>query len=202
MLAYRLQALVYDILLSTTALFSYAIGSRKLLTSSFLLVLKQQQLCYKQLQLYQMFVLQLTMLLMPAQIKPKSFEQRQNFFFSNQGWGWLCLMVMCVLGRQVASTVLSVPKPFQEGADSVAGQLRRDKECRFSGITKSGRVWRKVPESNARSVASPQTSLKLSLKSQKHGQSEFNKSVMFHFQPFPSKKQVYHCAKVQLTQNS
>ena len=30
--------------------------------------------------------------------------------------------------------------------------LRGDKECRFSGVTKYGRVWRKVPESGARSV--------------------------------------------------
>ena len=34
-LGVKLQALVYDILPSTTAVFSYAIGSRKLLTSSF-----------------------------------------------------------------------------------------------------------------------------------------------------------------------
>ena len=27
-----------------------------------------------------------------------------------------------------------------------------DKECPFSGVTKSGRVWRNVPESDARSV--------------------------------------------------
>ena len=39
-----------------------------------------------------------------------------------------------------------------EGADNVGGQLRRDKECPFSGVTKSGKVWRKVPESDARSV--------------------------------------------------
>ena len=38
----KLQALVYDILPSTTAVFSYAIGSENYqLTSSFLLVLKQ-----------------------------------------------------------------------------------------------------------------------------------------------------------------
>ena len=41
---------------------------------------------------------------------------------------------------------------LSEGADRVAGQLRGDKECSFSGVTKSGRVWRKVPESDARSV--------------------------------------------------
>ena len=42
---------------------------------------------------------------------------------------------------------------LSEGADRVAGQLRGDKEYPFSGVTKSGRVWRKVPESGARSVA-------------------------------------------------
>ena len=41
-----------------------------------------------------------------------------------------------------------------EGADRVGGQLRGDKECPFSGVTKSGRVWRKVPESDAQSVHS------------------------------------------------
>ena len=41
---------------------------------------------------------------------------------------------------------------LSEGADRVAGQMRGDKECPFSGVTKSGRVWRKVPESDAWSV--------------------------------------------------
>ena len=50
-----------------------------------------------------------------------------------------------------------LPQSYQypnlsEGADCVAGQLRGDEECPFSGVTKSGRVWRKVPESDARSV--------------------------------------------------
>ena len=40
---YKLQALVYDILPSTTAVFSYAIGSRKLSANEqFFVVLKQQ----------------------------------------------------------------------------------------------------------------------------------------------------------------
>ena len=39
-----------------------------------------------------------------------------------------------------------------EGADRVGGQLGGDKECPFSGVTKSGRVWRKVPQSDAGSV--------------------------------------------------
>ena len=41
---------------------------------------------------------------------------------------------------------------LSEGADRVGGQLRGDKECPFSGVTSSGRVWRKVPESDAGSV--------------------------------------------------
>ena len=33
---------------------------------------------------------------------------------------------------------------LSEGADRVGGQLRGDKECPFSGVTKSGRVWRNL----------------------------------------------------------
>ena len=39
-----------------------------------------------------------------------------------------------------------------EGVDCVGGEQRRDKECPFSGVTSSGRVWRKMPESGAQSV--------------------------------------------------
>ena len=42
--------------------------------------------------------------------------------------------------------------PNLSEGDRVAGQLRGNKECPFCGVTKSGRVWRKVPESGARSV--------------------------------------------------
>ena len=50
-----------------------------------------------------------------------------------------------------------LPQSYQypdlsESADRVGGQLRGDKECPFSGVTNSGRVWRKVPESDAQSV--------------------------------------------------
>ena len=46
---------------------------------------------------------------------------------------------------------------LSEGADRVGGQLPGDKECPFSDVTKSGRVWRKVPESGARSVGQRMT---------------------------------------------
>ena len=63
-------------------------------------------------------------------------------------------MFMCVLGRYIASTVFLEPKPFGGGgANSIGGQQRGVKECRpFSDVTSCGRVWRTVPESDARSV--------------------------------------------------
>ena len=57
-------------------------------------------------------------------------------------------MFTCVLGHCVASMILLE----SGGADSVGGQLRGDKDCPFSGVTSSGRVWRKVPESDAQRV--------------------------------------------------
>ena len=88
------------------------------------------------------------MLLTPVQIKPKLFELRQNSFFTRGGY------VSCLracLGARL------LPQSYQyqnllEDIDRVGGQLRGDKECPFSDVTKSGRVWRKVPENGARSV--------------------------------------------------
>ena len=60
-------------------------------------------------------------------------------------------MFTWVLGHCVASTVLLVPS---ESVDRVGGQLCGGKECPFNGISSSGRVWRKVLESDAGSVCS------------------------------------------------
>ena len=90
------------------------------------------------------------MLLTPAQIKQKSFESRWNsFFFFTWGGCVLCLHVC--LGARLLPQFYQYPN-LLEGADRISGQLCRDKECSFSGITKSGKVWRKVPENGARSV--------------------------------------------------
>ena len=62
------------------------------------------------------------------------------------------LLFMSVLCHYVAFTVLLVPR-LLEGTDSMGGQLHGNKECPFRGVTSSGRVWRKVLESNARSVS-------------------------------------------------
>ena len=93
------------------------------------------------------------MLLTPAQIKPKSFESRQIFFLHGVDAPHV------YVGAWALGSFQSYQYPnLSEGADCVAGQLHGDKECPFSGITKSGRVWRKVPESGARSVGSPMLS--------------------------------------------
>ena len=57
---------------------------------------------------------------------------------------------MC-LGARLLPQTYQYPN-LSEGADRVGGQLRGDKECPFSGVTKSGRVWRKVLESDAWNV--------------------------------------------------
>ena len=66
------------------------------------------------------------------------------------------LMFTCVLWPRLLLQSYSYPN-LSEGADRVAGQLREDKQYAFSGVTKSGRVWRKVPESDARSVGTDKT---------------------------------------------
>ena len=89
------------------------------------------------------------MLLTPDQIKLKSFESRRNSFFTRGGCA-SCLRAC--LGARLLPQSYRYPN-LSEGADRVGGQLRADKECPLSGVTKSGRVWRKVPESDPRSVA-------------------------------------------------
>ena len=79
-----LHALVYDLLPSTTAVFSYAVGPRKLSANEQLF--DGAQLVVSLLQTTQnhtwrLFCNCVTMLLTPAQIKPESFESRRNVFF-------------------------------------------------------------------------------------------------------------------------
>ena len=48
-------------------------------------------------------------------------------------------------------------RTFRREMAASVDKLRGDKECLFSGVTSSGRVWKRVAESDARSVASAQT---------------------------------------------
>ena len=76
-----LQVLVYDILPSTTAVFSYAIGSRKLSVNEQFFVGAQTVVSLLQTTQIIPDVCFITMLLTPAQMKAKSFESRRTFFF-------------------------------------------------------------------------------------------------------------------------
>ena len=85
---------------------------------------------------------------LPAQIKLKSFESTRNSF-STRGPHASCLHACfdaVLLSRSYWYPNLS------GGADSVGGQLRGDEDSPVSGVTSSGRIWRKVPESDAQSV--------------------------------------------------
>ena len=81
------------------------------------------------------------------------------FFFFTRGGCASCLRAC--LGARLLPQSYHYPN-LSEGADRVGGQLRGDTECPFSGVTKFGRVWRKVPESDARSVGALFTSAQLS----------------------------------------
>ena len=77
----KLQALVYDILPSTTAVFSYTIGPRKLSANEqFVCWCSNSSKFVTNNSDYIRHLFYVAMLLMPAQIKPKLFETRWNFF--------------------------------------------------------------------------------------------------------------------------
>ena len=94
-----------------------------------------------------------TLLLTPAQTKPKSFESRWNFkkIKLKKYQGWMRLMFTCVLNRGCFHSFTST-RTFRKALTALVDSYAGDKECPFSGVTKSSRVWREVPESDARSV--------------------------------------------------
>ena len=139
----KLQGLVYDTLPSATAVFSYAIGSRKLSANEQFFVVVGAQTAASLLQTTQIIsdVCFITMLLTPAQMKAKSFESRRNFFSSFFTRGGCVSCLRGCVGARLLPQSHQYPN-LSEGADRVGGQLRGDKECPFSGVTKFGRVWR------------------------------------------------------------
>ena len=89
------------------------------------------------------------MLLTPAQINQNRLNRDGPFLFY-PGWMRLICLRAC-LGTRLLPQSYQYPN-LSEGADRISGQLRGDKECPFSGVTKHGRVWRKVLESDAWSM--------------------------------------------------
>ena len=144
----KLQALVYDILPSTTAIFSYAIGPRKLSANEQFFVgcsdsskfVTNNSDYMRRLCCHVAYA---------SSNKTKSFESKWNFFCLPgvdashvyvRAWAlWGCFHSL--ISTQTFRRALTA------SVDSCA-----EIECLFSGITKSGRVWRKVPENDARSV--------------------------------------------------
>ena len=83
------------------------------------------------------------MVLTPAQIKPKPFESKRNslssFFSFFTGVDAPHVYVRAWALGSFHSLIGT--RTFRRGADCVVGQVRGDKECPFSGVTKSGRGW-------------------------------------------------------------
>ena len=65
-----------------------------------------------------------------------------DFFFFFFFWIYLAFYFI----TDVASTVLLIPTPFGGLTASLDSCAEIKIECPFSGVTKSGRVWRKLPE--------------------------------------------------------
>ena len=147
----KLQALVYDILPSTTTIFSYAIGSRKLsaneqffvgaqLSSKFVTNNSNKTRCViysRQQSLHQ------------HKHNHNRLNRDGTLFFTRGGCA-SCLRAC--FGARLLLQSYYYPN-LSEGTEHVAGRLCGDKKYPFSGVTKSGRVWRRVLESDAWSVS-------------------------------------------------
>ena len=148
----HLQALVYDILPSTTAVFSYAIGSRKLSANEQFFVGAQAVVSVLQTtQIKQGVSFTAADKVYTSTNKTTIVSIETEFFFLFFTRGGCVSCLRGCLGARLLPQSYQYPN-LSEGADRVSGQMGGDKEGPFSGVTKSGRVWRKMPESDARSV--------------------------------------------------
>ena len=123
------HSLVYDILPSTTAVFtSYAIGSGKLSANEQFLVGAQTVVSLLQTtQIKQGVSFIAASKVYTSEIKPQSFESRR----------WMRALALGCFYSHINT------RTFRRALTASLD----------SGVTKSGRVWRKVPESDAWSVA-------------------------------------------------
>ena len=109
----KLQVLVYDILPSTTAIFNYTIGTRKLSANEQFFVGAQTVVSVLQTtQIKQGVSFIVANKIHTSTNKTTIVWIKMELFSSFFNPGWMRLMFTCLFWRYVASTVLSVPKPF------------------------------------------------------------------------------------------
>ena len=91
----------------------------------------------------------------PSTNKTNSFELRRNVSLSLSVSLYperMCFVFTCILEHLLPQFYWYLQLSESANTNTIGGQLRGNKERHFSGLTSSGRVWRKKPESDARSV--------------------------------------------------
>ena len=106
----KLQAQVYDFFPSTTAVFGYAIGSRKLSANEQFFVGAQTVVSLLQTTQRKQGVLFIAASKVYTSTKKTKIVSIETELFFHPGW--MRVMFTCVLWRSVASTVILVPEPF------------------------------------------------------------------------------------------
>ena len=108
----KLQAVVYGILPSTTAVFSCTIGSRKLSANEQFFVAAQTVVCLLQTTQIISDICFMTDHVAYASSNKTKIVWIEVELFSYLGW--MRLMFTCVLWCMVTSAVILVPKPFRK----------------------------------------------------------------------------------------
>ena len=127
------------------------------LTSSFLLMLNSVRLL-QTTQIKQVVSFTAANKVYKAQIKLQSFESRRNFFLFflpgvDASHVYVRTLALGCFYSHISTGTFR--RALTASLDSCA-----EIECPISGVTKSGKVWRKVPESDARSVGTDHTPAK------------------------------------------
>ena len=108
----KLQVLVYDILLSTTAIFSYVVASRKLSANEqFFIGAKTVVHLLQTTQIKQGVSLISTNKVYTSTDKTTVIWIKMELFFFFIYSGWMPLLFTCMLWRYAASAVILEPKP-------------------------------------------------------------------------------------------
>ena len=149
----KLQALVYDILPSTTAIFSYALGSRKLSANEQFFVGAQTVVSLLQTtQIKQgvSFIAANEVYYTSANKTTIVWIETELFFLPgvNASQVYVRTLVLGCFYSHISTRTFR--RALTASLDSPCSEITI--ECPLSGVTKSGRVWRRVPESDVRSV--------------------------------------------------